>query len=596
MSTSLPYDDSRRLTGWNLHFADVGAVLETCGIGVDDALLDGWRARVRRARVALGWPDAALVVRRHAGGASLALAAPVDQLLAATEVDEWALLSTLGDAVAVRFHAPGHPAAWDEPAALATLRAFAAAEHNPRLGALVHAAHARGLEALLDDDTLTLGSGRHAATFALHALPDVAGVDWDSLRNVPVALVTGSNGKTTTTRLLAAMLRAHGLHVAHTCTDGVFVGDEMLASGDYSGPGGARTALRAPGVDFAVLETARGGLLRRGLAVCRADVAVVTNISADHFGEYGVHDLADLAAVKLSVARALGADGTLVLNADDALLVDKGRECGTARTAWFSLDADADVLVAQRAAGASTCGLRQARLVLHAAGVDHDLGAVAAMPLTFGGAARYNIANLAAAALAAHALGVTAATIAAVAAGFGASRKDNPGRLQHLELGGVSIVVDYAHNPEGMQGLLDVVAQLRQRRLGLMLGQAGNRGDVEIRELAAVVARFHPERVVLKDIGGMLRGRESGEVADMMLDELRRRGLPADAITRQLDEYAAVVELLAWARAGDVLVLPVHGVAVKSRVAALLESLHAGGWQAGRPFDARLTPADAAVS
>ncbi len=578
----LPFDDSRRQTGGNLYFADVGAVLETQGIAVDDALLAAWRDAVERARAALGWPSAPLLARRHAGGASLAMAAPIDQLLAATEVNEWALLSALGDAGrAVGLHAPAHPAAWDEASALMTLRAFAAEESHPALAALHAAARGHGVDALVDDDALTLGAGRHAATWPIDALPDVAQVDWTALRSVPIALVTGSNGKTTTTRLLAAILRARGAHVAHTCTDGVFVDGELLEGGDYSGPAGARTALRVPEIDFAVLETARGGLLRRGLAVQRADVAVVTNVSDDHFGEYGVHELAELADVKLTVARALGAQSTLVLNADDALLVRKSGALGV-RIAWFSLDADSPLLIAHRAAGGVTCGLREGRLLLHVAGVEHDLGEVAAMPLTFGGTARYNIANLAAAALAAHALGVDASTMAAVAARFGASRTDNPGRLQHLQLGDVAVVVDYAHNPEGLQGLLDVIAHLRRARLGLLLGQAGNRGDAEIRELAAVAARARPERVVLKDIGGMLRGRESGEVAQLLSDELLRQGIDADAVSRQLDEYEAVIELLAWAKPGDVLVLPVHGVEVKARVTDLLQALEDGGWRAGQ--------------
>lgn len=591
----LPFEDSRRQTGGNLHFADVGAVLETHGIAVDDALLAAWSAGVARARLALDWPSAPLAVRRHAGGASLAMAAPVDQLLAATEVNEWALLSALGESgVAAAFHAPGHPAAWDEASALSTLRALAAEERNPALAALHRAAQARGIGVLFDDDTLTLGTGDRSASWPLRALPDVAEVAWDSLRDVPVALVTGSNGKTTTTRVLAAMLRARGARVAHTCTDGVFVDGELLEGGDYSGPAGARAALRAPGIDVAVLETARGGLLRRGLAVQKAEVAIVTNISDDHFGEYGVHDLDGLADAKLAVARALGPGSMLVLNADDARLVRKGRERGVS-IAWFSLDADSSLLVAQRADGGATCGARDGRLVLHAAGLDHDLGGIAAMPLTFGGAARYNIANLAAAALGAHALGVDASTIAAVAARFGAASTDNPGRLQHVQLGDVSVVVDYAHNPEGLQGLLDVVAHLRHARLGLLLGQAGNRGDAEIRELAAVAARARPERIVLKDIGGMLRGRESGEVAQLLSDELSRQGIGADTASRQLDEYEAVIELLAWAKPGDVLVLPVHGVEVKARVTALLQALEDGGWRAGQASTLARLVRDASV-
>jgi len=558
-------------------------VLETVGVAIDDALIDAWETRVRRMRAALGWPDAAIVARAHASGASLAFAAPLDQLLAATEVNEWAWLSSLRGTSA--FHAPGHAAAWDEASALHTLRAFARAERNPALTELVDAARARGLTALLDDDLLSFGVGGGSRTWPLAALPSPAQVDWSTLHDAPIALATGSNGKTTTTRLLAAFARAHGWRTAYTCTDGVFVDAGALAAGDYSGPAGARVALRAPDVGAAILETARGGLLRRGLAVQHADVAIVTNVSDDHFGEYGVHDLDDLAAVKLTVARALGAHGTLVLNADDARLV---RHAGKvdARLAWFALDADAPVLLAHRARGGATCGVRNGHLHLQRGGEDRDLGAIAAMPLSFNGAARYNIANIAAATLAADALGIAAATLRDVLARFGRTRDDNPGRLQHWSLGDVAVFVDYAHNPDGLRGLLDVAARARGGGLGLLLGQAGNREDAEIRELAAVAAKFRPDLVVLKDIGGMLRGRAPGAVPALLRDELARHDVRETRVVECLDEYEAVRMMLAWASSGDTLVLPVHGSAAKPKVAALLDTLRASGWRAGAPLPA----------
>lgn len=584
----MPFDDSRRLTGYNLYFADVGAVLETVGVAIDEALLAEWEARVRRIRVALGWSDGPLIARVHGSGASLAFAAPLDQLLSATEVNEWALSAALqaSHAFAV-LHAPGHPAAWDEESASHTLCAFAAIERDPALLELVRAAESRGLTVLIDDDSASFGVGAGSQIWPLLELPAPADVDWSTLHEAPIALVTGSNGKTTTTRLLAAALRVHGWRVAHACTDGVFVEGDALASGDYSGPAGARAALRAPGVDAVVLETARGGLLRRGLAVQHADVAVVTNVSDDHFGEYGVHDLDDLAAVKLGVARALGPDGVLVLNADDVLLARAAART-SGRIGWFALDLEQ----ARARAGAASCGLRDGRLILDADGAEHDLGAVAAMPLTFDGAARYNIENIAAAALAAWALGVAPAILRELFARFGEAREDNPGRLQHWALGAVEVFVDYAHNPDGLRGLLELATRKRRGRLGLVLGQAGNREDAEIRELAAVAAAFAPECIVLKDIGGMLRGRAAGEVPALVRAELLRGGVAEARIVEQLDEFDAVRRLLAWACEGDTVVLPVHGSAVKPRVAELLDRLQADGWRAGMPLPpaAPITP------
>ncbi len=582
-----PFDDSRRLTGGNLYFDGVGAVLETQGTLPDAASLAKWDAAVQRACDALGWPQQARVARRHASGVSLALVAPLDQLFSATEVNEWAwccAYEARHGTFAGRWHAPGHPALWDEPVAMQTLRAFAAAERQPALLPLVRAAQQRGLPLLIDDDLLSIGAGDGAARWPLTQLPTVDAVDWNALHTVPVALVTGSNGKTTTVRLLAAMAQAHGWHAGHSCTDGVFIDGHAIAAGDFSGPAGARAVLRAPGVEAAILETARGGLLRRGLAVQHAQVAVVTNVSDDHFGEYGIHDLADLAAVKLTVARVIDDAGLLVLNADDAMLSALARDLHCP-IGWFALDDGHPRLQAARTEGRPTCAVRDGHLRLGIHGQEHNLGAVAAMPLSFAGSARYNIANLAAAALAAAALGIGADTIRATLARFGASHADNPGRLQHWQLGSLQVFVDYAHNPEGLRGLLQVATgQGAGGRLGLLLGQAGNREAPEIRELAATAARFRPAQVMLKDIEGYMRGRAAGEVAGILREQLQGDGVPPAAIVDCLDETVAAQRLLAWAQAGDVLVLPTHGVVARQQVSALLDALQAQGWQPGMPL------------
>lgn len=580
-----PFDDSRRLTGANPYFAGCGAAMEALGPRAADAgALRAWCTCVNAMRVLLGWPLAAAVARMHASGASLAFPAPADLLLSATEVNEWAWCVATGYA---RFHAPGHPAVFDEALALQTLRCFAAAEARPDVIALLEAADAHGVPTLLDDDALSIGLGVHGITYPLDALPaSPDALPWSTLGTIPAALVTGSNGKTTTVRLIAAMLRAHGLRTAHSCTDGLFVGDtaqiERLEAGDYSGPAGARQLLRRTDVEAAVLETARGGLLRRGLALAKADVAVVTNISEDHFGEYGVHSIEDLAAVKLTIARAVAGEGggTLVLNAEDPLLRRLGPQAAP-RLAWFSVDPSA------LPGDASTphCTVRDGQLVLHDGAALHDLGDVATMPITLGGHARYNVANVAGASLAAAQLGVPAATIRAVLATFGRDHADNPGRLQRWSFAGIEIFLDYAHNPDGLAGLLEIAQSSRgQGRLALLLGQAGNREDAQIRDLAAVAARYAPDLVVVKDIDGYLRGRAAGEVARVIRDELLRRGLPESALPVRLREADAAREALAWACAGDVLVLPVHSLDAKAEVAALLDALAGGGWRPGEPL------------
>jgi cyanophycin synthetase len=592
---ALPFDASRRLTGANLFFAGCGALLETAGVAVDEALLAAWRVRAERARAHLKWCVPGVVARAHAHGASLALAAPCDQLFVATEVNEWALCAALvardphhwrkleqalvaaaledaADAAAVL------KPALDEPAAFARFERLATREARPELMALLDAANARRLPHALDDTLLTLGAGAGGRDFELAALPEVAAVAWGELRDIPTAVVTGSNGKTTTVRLLSACARAHGWRAAYCCTDGVFLDQQLEEAGDYSGPAGARRVLRERRAQAAIVETARGGILRRGIALSQAQVALVTNVSPDHFGEYGIDDLAALADVKLSVASLVPAGGLLVLNADDAQLVGKApgltqRFGRCPPLGWFALDADVALLREHRARGGSTCGVRGGRLSLSHVGAAHDLGPVAAMPLTVAGSATYNIANLAAAALAAAALGVPAATIAAVLARFGANAADNFGRLMRFERGGVRVLLDYAHNPAGLRGLLNVAEHLRggTGRLGLLLGHAGNRQDTEIEELARTAAQFRPAFVVVKENEAQLRGREPGEVPRIIRAALLRAGLPEAALAVRMSETEAARCALEWAQPGDVLALPVHSPAARTEVLALLQ-------------------------
>lgn len=586
----LPFEASRRLIGANLFFAGPGAQLETVGLTVDDSLLAAWAARVARARAHLGWDVPGVVARVHARGASLALAAPVDALITATEVNEWALCAALigqdpgrwseleAELIAAAPEDTADPApVLEETAAFARFTRLAARESRPQLRALLAAAAARGLPHVLDDEILTLGAGAGGRDFELTRLPEAAEVPWSELRDVPTALVTGSNGKTTTVRLLAACGEARGWPTAYCCTDGVFLAAQALMSGDYSGPAGARRVLRERAARCAVVEAARGAILRRGIALARAHVALVTNVSPDHFGEYGIDDLDGLADAKLAVAGIVGAAGLLVLNADDALLVAKapglGRRFGTSPAlGWFALDADLDALRAHRAQGGVTCGVRRGRLILSLTGVEHDLGAIAAMPLSVDGSATYNVANLAGAALAAAALGVPPAVIATVFARFGTRVDDNLGRMMRFERSGVRILVDYAHNPEGLRGLLSVAEHLRggAGRLGTMLGHAGNRQDAEIEALARAAAEFSPALVVVKENEAHLRGREPGEIPRLLHAALRRAGLPESALPVRMSEVEAVRCALDWAQPGDVLALPVHSAAARAAVVQML--------------------------
>jgi cyanophycin synthetase len=574
-------------------------VLDVIHVAVDDPLLLAWRGRIERAAARLGWPHPQTVVRRHSTGTSLAITAPCDQLFLATEVNEWALCAALIERDPVRWRSleealvaaalaaaenSMNPAAdlkpvIEESAALERFERAAALEANPRLRALLEVAATRELPHSLDDSQLTLGEGAAGRSFPLTALPPAAEVPWGDLRGIPTALVTGSNGKTTTVRLLAACARAHGWRTGYNCTDGVFLDDEALALGDYSGPAGARMVLRESRAQAAILETARGGILRRGIAVSHADAAIITNVSSDHFGEYGIDDMEGLADVKFAVASVVAPRGSLVLNADDARLRLRGdafvgRFGDHSRLGWFALDADQETLRAYRLRGSPTCGVRHGRLCLSHGGVDHDLGLVSAMPLSMDGVATYNIANMAGAALVAFQLGIAAPTIAAVLGRFGASLEDNPGRMMRFDVRGVRVLIDYAHNADGLRGFLTVTDHLRRRggRLGLLLGHAGNRTNADIESLARVAVEFHPDLVVVKENEAQLRGRAVGEVPRIIRTELLRLGFPESAAVLCESEVEAARYALDWSRPGDVLALPLHSTSARAAVVELLKN------------------------
>lgn len=554
------FENSRRLLGPNRYFDAFGAVLEaSLPAGHDPAALARWQENIHLLSAALGWPKPEMVSQKYGSGAILAISAPLDQLQLACDVNEISWDSAVS----------GFPL--DLPAILPSLRAESAAERDPNLMAMIEAADARGLPVFVDDEAVSIGIGAGGQLWPRDALPPIAEIAWHSLAGAPLILVTGTNGKTTSVRLCAAMAAAQGAVAGYNCTDGVVIGGERLIAGDYAGPEGARRVVRHPAVTFAVLETARGGILRRGLAARQARAAIVTNISPDHFGEYGVDSLEDLAETKLTVARAVDADGLLVVNGENPLLLQRARRFERP-IGLFALEHNHPALVSHRAEGGASCGVQEGRMILTWQGREHDLGLVAEMPLTIGGTASYNIMNIAASALAAAACAIPPAVIRTVLAEFGRSRMDNPGRMERWSYRGTEVLLDYAHNPDGMQGLLTVAQSLRQSgRLGLLLGQAGNRKNEDIRQLAAVAASSRPDLVLLKDEAGYLRGRKPGEVPSLLHDALIESGMEAKRLFIIENELDAAFTLLVWARPGDVAILSVHSNEILPRLRASLD-------------------------
>ncbi len=566
--------DSRRLTGRSLLLDAPGAVLD---IAVDETLREraaaAWERSARHLLASVGWEAERIATRPFEGGISLALSAPVDGLYSATELNEHAWEAALGEIES------GHPP--DLSAAAARLRELVAAERNPRLVALREAARSRRLTFLGDEDSASIGSGVGAMVWPISSIPEASTIDWSRVHDIPIALVTGSNGKTTVVRLISAMARADGKIPGSTSTDGVQVGAASLEAGDFSGPGGARLALRHPEVEMAILETARGGILRRGIAIERASVAVITNIAEDHLGEFGVGSLQELAEAKLLVGRAVAEDGCLVLNADDPILVAAS---GTIPVPiiWFTLEGSSPLVQSHIGRGGTAVVSDDDSIVLVTGGRRTPLIRMADAPITFGGTARYNVANAMAAVAAAAGLKISAASIATALRSFGRQAGDNPGRANLFEIGGTRILVDYAHNAHGMSALVNMAQKIPADRRLVMLGQAGDRHDEAIREFARAASELQADRFIVKDTDQYLRGRAHGEVPGLLADELSRLGTPLSSIYRAVNELDGVREALSWARTGDLLVLAVHQD--RQEVLGLFDQLDSAGWRAGEPL------------
>jgi UDP-N-acetylmuramyl tripeptide synthase len=554
--------DSRRLTGPSLLLDGPGVVLEAnCPPGREQALIEAWHGQMRTILAAVGWPDAALAARRFVGGASLALSAPADALFAATLVNEWACEAAAAELA-------GGPLPPLESAA-ASIRREIADDRDPAFMALAAEAVRRGVACIQGDRRVSLGLGAGSQRWYHDELPAPDEVDWPAIHDVPVILVTGTNGKSTTVRLLAAIARAAGKVAGLSSSDWVRVGDEILDKGDYSGPGGARLALRDHRVELAVLELARGGILRRGLPVTRADAAIVTNIAADHLGEYGIQDADGIADAKLVVAKALQG-GPLILNADDPRLVERAAAVATP-VQWFTMAPAHGI--------ANGAALENGMLVLRRNGSSVPVLPAAEVRIAMGGAAQHNLANALAALAGASALGLPVTAMTQALRSFGADEADNPGRGVLREVGGVKVLVDFAHNPHGVAALAQLVAAIPAKRRLILLGQAGDRTDAEMRALAAAVWAMRPDRIVIKEMESYLRGREPGEIPALLRAELARLGAPAEAVAVEDSETAGVRSACRWAQEGDLLVLLSH--AARARTLAFLDSLAAIDWHPG---------------
>ncbi len=412
---------------------------------------------------------------------------------------------------------------------------------------------------------------------------------------IPIVAVTGTNGKTTTARMIAHIFKGMGRKVGMTSTDGVVIDERLVIRADASGPKSARMVLQNPRVDFAVFEVARGGILREGLGYERNDVAVVLNVQPDHLGLRGINTVEQLADVKAVPVEAVPRSGHGVLNADDPLVRAMRRRC-SGEIVWFSMQPRGsevrEFIDTHCRRGGKAVVLEQSdkgdMIVVRHGSREMQLAWTHLLPATFAGRAVMNVQNSLAAAAAAFAAGAPLHDIRQGLRTFSTSYYLSPGRLNEIEVDGVNVVIDYCHNAPGMRmlgdfvdkvgdGLMQVSDLAKPSRIGV-IATAGDRRDEDIRELGLVAADHFDVIVIREDVA--LRGRKRGETSELVAEGVRER-MAAGARCKQvevvLDEIDATRHAMARANKGDLVVLCVDK---HSTVLAELESwssrAHAG--------------------
>lgn len=374
---------------------------------------------------------------------------------------------------------------------------------------------------------------------------------------IPICAVTGTNGKTTTTRLIAQILRRAGYTVGMTSTDVVSIDEEPILYGDYSGPSGAETILKDPTVDAAVLEVARGGILRRGLGFQYCDVGVLLNVTSDHLGLGGIDTLEELTRVKSTVTETARRSGWAVFNADDAMSLSAAPRA-KARIILFSKKSSHPALIENVQKGNVNVTLDNGDVILQTGDQSHVVARVLDIPVTFGGKALFNVENVMAAVAASYGLGLSVEQIREGLFSFHSSIEQSPGRMNLIEVGDFHVLIDYGHNVAATHATGDFMMKLQPAHIIRMAAGVGDRRNEDLIGFGEAIAKYG-HHIFLSD--PTPRGRAPGQTAELIKQGLLRGGLHEDQVTLVQNEVEATRRALETAGPGDLVVLQVENIA-----------------------------------
>lgn len=345
---------------------------------------------------------------------------------------------------------------------------------------------------------------------------------------IPIIAVTGTNGKTTTTRLLAHIVKNNGYKVGFTTSDGIYIQNHMMEKGDTTGPISAEYILRDPTVEFAVLETARGGILRSGLGFGKCDIAVITNIQEDHLGLSDIHTLDDLARVKATVAKSVRKSGWAILNADDDYCIKIGGDL-SCNVAYFSLSEDNTLIKKLCAEGKTVAVYENGFITIKKGEWKIRIERATHVPLTLGGKAKFMIANVLAATLASYLYGFKTDDISLSLKTFIPSAAQTPGRMNIFEFKKFKVLIDFAHNPSGYRGVEEYLQSVSaSKKIGIIAG-VGDRRDEDIKECGKIAGRMFDHIIIRQE--KYLRGRTEQEIINLILEGISESG---ESVTHEI--------------------------------------------------------------
>ncbi|MFT6268619.1 MAG: UDP-N-acetylmuramyl tripeptide synthase [Alphaproteobacteria bacterium] len=567
----LSLDEVRRLTGPNLLSDYPGTIADVFiqGIGQQEVIAC-WQKHLEYCLQTLGWKEQCFH-RLYDGGASMSLSAPMDLLYSACDILELAW-----DCCVDELSGEQNTQLSER---IRSLLDAIKEEVNPELIELLEAAQKHGVLCLTDDDEVSLGSGTASQTWTIDEFPKASQVNWQQYKQVPLALITGTNGKSTSVRLAAEIAKAAGMQAGVTSTDFIKVGNTIIDKGDYSGPGGARMLLRDTRTEIAFLEVARGGLLRRGLPVDQAAVSLVTNVASDHLGQYGINTVDEIAHVKLMVAKAIKADGDfIVLNADDKRLVKFAPEFFAqdkpAPICWFSMDANNPVILLQIDQH-RPCVYADNNQIIYSHASAEVIAQIDLIPMTVAGTAKHNVENALGVVGLCKIMGIKSKAIHTGLMRFGQNPNDNPGRGNIYHVKGATVIVDFAHNAHSMQAVMDMAQNMadslpEERNIKVLFSHGGDRSNQEITEVADAVYGLKPDTYILSELEEYLRGRDVGEISTLVKAHLLEKGVTNAAIAEVPDPLAGTKYAIENAKEGDLLLLFV--LAKRDQVHAYLMS------------------------